>query len=310
MNNVEGILPLWKEKGMTSHDAVFKVRKILKMKKVGHSGTLDPDVEGVLPICIGGATKVVEYLMDSGKVYEGEVTLGISTTTEDASGEIVETKPIDGLISEALIDNAIQSLTGEIMQVPPMYSAIKVNGKRLYEYAREGKVIERASRKVSIYSYERTSQLKYDSSKKTVSFRFRAECGKGTYIRTLAVDTGKILGYPAHMSYLIRTNSGSFSSSDCMTLAELQKKVSTGEVESALYPLDRALLHFPYFDITTEQWEKVKNGALFPKEVFPLKKKGLFVLRYENKAVAIYQTHPLKQDLLKPVKILKIDTIK
>ncbi len=131
---MDGILPLWKERGMTSHDCVFKLRKILHTKKIGHGGTLDPDVEGVLPICVGKGTKVIEYMVDSGKTYEGEITLGFATTTEDVSGEIVEKKPVTTPLSTEQIDQAMAEMTGEITQIPPMFSAVKVNGKRLYEY--------------------------------------------------------------------------------------------------------------------------------------------------------------------------------
>ena len=144
---MEGIIPLYKPKGMTSHDCVFKLRKILKMKKIGHTGTLDPDVTGVLPICVGKATKVAEYLTDAGKTYEGEVTLGYSTTTEDASGEVVRRKKVDRIILRDEIIKGLSAMTGELTQTPPMFSAVKVNGKRLYEYARQGIEIERPSRK-------------------------------------------------------------------------------------------------------------------------------------------------------------------
>ena len=154
---MDGILPLWKERGMTSHDCVFKLRKILHTKKIGHGGTLDPDVEGVLPICVGKGTKVIEYMVDSGKTYEGEITLGFATTTEDVSGEIVEKKPVTTPLSTEQIDQAMAEMTGEITQIPPMFSAVKVNGKRLYEYARNGEEVERPQRKAMIYSFERTS---------------------------------------------------------------------------------------------------------------------------------------------------------
>ena len=150
----EGILPLWKEKGMTSHDCIFKLRKILHMKRIGHTGTLDPSVEGVLPICLGQATKVAEYIMNQGKTYVATVSIGTSTTTEDADGEVVEQNLSTKHFSKEQIISALQRLTGEITQTPPMYSAVKVNGKRLYEYAREGKVIERPSRKVTIHRLE------------------------------------------------------------------------------------------------------------------------------------------------------------
>ena len=132
---MNGIINLRKEAGMTSHDAVFKLRKILKTKKIGHGGTLDPDVVGVLPIAVGKATRLVEFMQEEGKVYEGEITLGCSTTTEDASGDILERTPVTELLEEALIDEAMESMTGEIRQIPPMYSAVKVNGRKLYEYA-------------------------------------------------------------------------------------------------------------------------------------------------------------------------------
>ncbi|EHL2530630.1 tRNA pseudouridine(55) synthase TruB, partial [Listeria monocytogenes] len=151
---MNGIIPLWKERGMTSHDCVFKLRKILHTKKVGHTGTLDPEVEGVLPICIGRATKLAEYVTDEGKVYVAEITLGKSTTTEDATGETVMTKELADISADEL-QAALTKLTGKITQIPPMFSAVKVNGKKLYEYARAGIEVERPSRQVDIYSLTR-----------------------------------------------------------------------------------------------------------------------------------------------------------
>ncbi len=191
---MEGILPLYKPAGMTSHDCVFRLRKILKTKKVGHTGTLDPDVTGVLPICIGKATKVAEYITDAGKTYEGEVTIGFSTTTEDASGEIVETKKVNRTIQREEILQILQSLTGEIKQTPPMFSAVKVSGTRLYEYARKGIEVERPTRVVTIYSIDLLDDRDVFKGDETISFRFRVSCSKGTYIRTLAVTIGQILG--------------------------------------------------------------------------------------------------------------------
>ena len=156
---ITGIINLKKEAGMTSHDAVFKLRKILQEKKLGHGGTLDPDVVGVLPIAVGKATRVIEYMTEAGKVYEGEVTLGYSTSTEDASGEIIDRKPVDENLSEERIDQAMQAFIGDIIQIPPMYSAVKVNGKKLYEYARAGQEVERPQRQVTIRNFERTSPL-------------------------------------------------------------------------------------------------------------------------------------------------------
>lgn len=159
---MNGIINLKKEAGMTSHDAVFKLRKILGTKKIGHGGTLDPDVVGVLPIAVGKATRMVEFMQDEGKIYEGEITLGYSTKTEDASGEVVAETPVLSLLDEKLVDEAIASLTGPITQIPPMYSAVKVNGRKLYEYARAGQEVERPERQVTIYQFERTSPISYD----------------------------------------------------------------------------------------------------------------------------------------------------
>ena len=183
---MNGIINLKKEAGMTSHDAVFKLRKILGTKKIGHGGTLDPDVVGVLPIAVGKATRMVEFMQDEGKVYEGEITLGYSTTTEDASGEVVAETPVLSPLDEKLVDEAIASLTGPITQIPPMYSAVKVNGRKLYEYARAGQEVERPERQVTIYQFERTSPISYEDE--LARFTFRVKCSKGTYIRTLSVD--------------------------------------------------------------------------------------------------------------------------
>lgn len=144
---MDGIIPINKERGMTSHDVVAKVRGILRTKKVGHSGTLDPSVDGVLPVCVGRATKVVDYLMRFGKTYQGSITLGLATTTEDLDGEVVERHPLSKPLTDAQIDAALKQMTGELTQIPPMYSAVKVNGRKLYEYARAGETVERLKEK-------------------------------------------------------------------------------------------------------------------------------------------------------------------
>ena len=189
---MDGIINVKKEAGMTSHDVVFKLRKILGTKKIGHGGTLDPDVVGVLPIAVGKATRMVEFMQDEGKIYEGEITLGFSTTTEDASGEVIERTPVEAPLDSAEVDRMIAQMVGEIEQVPPMYSAVKVNGRKLYEYARAGEEVERPVRKVTIYEFARTGEIVYEE--KTAGFPFRVKCSKGTYIRTLSVDLGQKLG--------------------------------------------------------------------------------------------------------------------
>lgn len=294
---MNGILPLWKEKGMTSHDCVFKARKILKTKKVGHTGTLDPDVEGVLPLCIGHATRLAEYVTDSGKTYEAEVTIGVSTETEDASGAVVEEKPVEASLSEAEIDAVLQALTGDIEQTPPMYSAVKVNGKRLYEYARAGQVIERPSRVVSIYSMERISTVIHESG--NVRFSIRVACGKGTYIRTLAVMIGAQLGYPAHMSRLVRTASGGFDRADCVTLGELGE----ADPNEWIKPPERAISHLPKWQVSDKVAVKIQNGAVLdePADWPSAEEAAVF---FNEQLVAIYVRHPEKEGKIKPVKVM------
>ncbi|MBM7694661.1 tRNA pseudouridine55 synthase [Peribacillus deserti] len=301
---MEGILPLLKPKGLTSHDCVFKLRKILGTKKVGHTGTLDPDVTGVLPICVGKATKIAEYITDAGKAYEGEVTLGWSTTTEDSSGEEVEKKCVDRVITRDEILSVLNQVTGRITQTPPMYSAVKVNGKKLYEYARAGIEIERPSREVTIYDIE-LLDTRDSFEGDVISFSFRVRCSKGTYIRTLAVMIGEYLGYPAHMSSLVRIKSASFTIEDCLTFEELETKLRAGE--EVLLPLEVGLSHLPKYRISDKVAEKIKNGAVLeqPADLDFAEDQPFVMVNEEEKAIAIYQVHPSKPGLIKPVKVLR-----
>lgn len=191
---MDGILNIRKEKGFTSHDVVAVVRRILHAKKVGHTGTLDPDAEGVLPVCVGKATKLADIIMDGKKRYRAMVRLGITTTTEDAAGEVLEERKVD--FDEEKIRQAVAGFVGEQKQIPPMYSAIKVNGKKLYELAREGKEIERKARTITIFAINIVRFLPPDR------FEIDVDCSKGTYIRTLCSDIGKALGCGAHMAEL------------------------------------------------------------------------------------------------------------
>ena len=254
---MNGIINLRKEAGMTSHDAVFKLRKILKTKKIGHGGTLDPDVVGVLPIAVGKATRLVEFMQEEGKIYEGEITLGCSTTTEDASGDILERTPVTELLDEALIDEAMESMIGEICQIPPMYSAVKVNGRKLYEYARAGQEVERPERQVTIYSFERTSPISYEDEQ--ARFRFRVKCSKGTYVRTLSVDLGAKLGFASHMSKLTRTSSAGMSLDDALTLDEIAERVAVEDF-SFLQPLELGIGDLVKVELSDKQVEDVRNG--------------------------------------------------
>ena len=254
---MNGIINLKKEAGMTSHDAVFKLRKILGTKKIGHGGTLDPDVVGVLPIAVGKATRLVEFMQEEGKVYEGEITLGCSTTTEDASGEQIAFSPVTEILDENLVDQVIASMVGEQTQVPPMYSAVKVNGRKLYEYARAGEIVERPKRQVTIYNFERTGAIVYEGD--LAHFPFRVKCSKGTYVRTLAVDLGAKLGYASHMSQLTRTAAAGMSLEEALTLAEIDEKVNKGDF-SFLQPIEFGIGGLPKVNLTEEQVEEVRFG--------------------------------------------------
>ena len=301
---MDGILPLWKPKGLTSHDCVFKLRKILKTKKVGHTGTLDPEVTGVLPICIGRATKIAEYLTEAGKAYQGEVTLGFSTATEDATGEKVAEQKVTETFQRSQILEVLKSLTGKIEQTPPMFSAVKVNGKKLYEYARAGIEVERPTREVTIHDItllDDRSEFKGE----TISFRFRVKCSKGTYIRTLAVMMGERLGYPAHMSDLVRIEAAGFTREDCFTFAEVEGFMESEKKEEFLLPIERGLLHLPKFQISDKVAKKVLNGAVLEQTEDVIFEKGqpFVMMDPTDKAIAIYQIHPTKEGLIKPVKV-------
>ncbi|WP_153720392.1 tRNA pseudouridine(55) synthase TruB [Sporosarcina cascadiensis] len=299
---MNGILPLWKEKGMTSHDCVFKLRKILHTKKVGHTGTLDPEVEGVLPICIGRATKVASYITDAGKEYIAKVSIGRSTETEDAQGATVSRDDSDKVISREQLLEELQQLTGEITQIPPMYSAVKVNGRRLYEYARKGIEVERPAKQVYIEEIELLDEASVFSGK-DVSFSIRVRCGKGTYIRTLAVQIGELFGYPAHMESLVRTVSGNFTQNDCKTLAEVAQLMEERQVDSILRPVEDVLTEFPRLEIDPDLLESIRNGQVLPA-VQLLQEHVSVILTYNGQVLAIYKNHPTKIGLMKPEKML------
>ncbi len=259
MSDWNGVLVLGKPAGMTSHDCVARIRRLFGTKKVGHTGTLDPEVTGVLPICLGQATRLVEYIQDLPKTYQVIMRLGTSTTTEDATGEILEEAVVDAAaITEERVHSVFQQFLGEIDQVPPMYSAVKVNGKRLYDLAREGIVIERKGRTVTIYDLTLHSIEARDNA---VDVSFTCTCSKGTYVRTLCVDLGRALGYPAHMAQLARIKSGPFTLADAIPLAELEQRVAQGENPGTfLLPLSKALSFLPRYDVATERKKAVLNG--------------------------------------------------
>ncbi|MCG7342913.1 tRNA pseudouridine(55) synthase TruB [Sporosarcina sp. ACRSL] len=298
---MDGILPLWKQKGMTSHDCVFKLRKIFGMKKVGHTGTLDPNVEGVLPICLGQATKVAEYITDAGKEYIATVSIGTSTETEDGEGAIVLSDNSYKKITRKEILQALEQLTGKIVQIPPMYSAVKVKGKRLYEYARKGIEVERPKRLVHIYEIELLDDQELFEGEQ-VNFKIRIACGKGTYIRTLSVQIGEQLGFPAHMASLVRTVSGNFRQQDCLTLEEVEKQKKEGTLEQYIRPLEEALAEFEFVETDDELYGKIMNGQVLQQHP-SLMERDEIVFTKSEKVIAIYRNHPTKKGLMKPEKM-------
>lgn len=277
---------------MTSHDAVFRLRKILQEKKIGHGGTLDPDVTGVLPIALGKATRLIEFMQEEGKVYEGEITIGYSTTTEDGSGERVETTPVQELTEEE-VDRAMAGFVGTIRQVPPMYSAVKVNGRKLYEYARAGELVDRPEREVVIKSFERTSPILLEAD--CARFTFRVSCGKGTYVRTLSVDLGARLGYASHMSRLERTGSAGMLLADSLTLDQVAERHARGD-DSFLLPLETGLGDLPQVSLSEQEVQEIGFGRFVDLRGHEPIVAGL----YQGKLVAILEK---REDKYKPRKV-------
>ncbi len=224
---MDGILPIYKEAGMTSHDVVMRLRRLLHISKIGHSGTLDPDATGVLLVLIGRATKALPFLEDTDKEYIATMKLGAKTWSDDASGEVMETKPITEIDD---FSKLLQKFVGKQKQLPPMVSSVKVNGRKLYEYARNHEIVERPLRDIEIYEIECLDAARY---------QFRAACSSGTYIRSLCVDIAEKSGNLGCMDTLVRTRVGRFQLADCVTL----EQVANGEIP--LFPLAKALAHYP-----------------------------------------------------------------
>lgn len=255
---LNGIINIYKEKGFTSHDVVAKMRGICKQKKIGHTGTLDPDATGVLPVCLGSGTKLCDMLTDKDKEYVAELLLGVETDTQDVSGQLLKQQEV--AVSEDQVREAIMSFQGEYMQVPPMYSALKVNGKKLYELARAGKEVERQARPVFIHEIE-VLELQLPVVK------IRVACSKGTYIRTLCADIGVKLGCGGTMQSLMRTKVGGFSLEKAVTLSQLEAIRDEEGLESILYPVESAFEECPALHIKSEFRKLLDNGnAFYPNQ--------------------------------------------
>ena len=248
---MDGILNFNKPQGWTSHTAVAFVRRTIRQRRVGHAGTLDPLATGVLLICIGQATRVSEYLMASTKVYLARLQLGVTTDTYDSQGQVTATQPVN--VSTALIQAALQQFTGEINQVPPMYSALKRQGKRLYELARRGIEVERPARKVRI-DHIIAHQVELPE------MAIQVQCSSGTYIRSLAHDIGQALGCGAHMTALVRQSSGAFCVEQAIAPDQLEAAAGEGRVAELLYPLDAALQALPAVTLDAELAQRARHG--------------------------------------------------
>lgn len=289
---INGIVNIYKEKGYTSHDVVAVLRKVVGQKKIGHTGTLDPDATGVLPVCLGRATKVCELLTDHDKTYEALLLLGKTTDTQDISGEVLEERD-PGDLTEEEVRSCIESFIGEYDQIPPMYSALKVNGKKLYELAREGKTVERKSRKVQIHGI-RILEMNLPH------VRMEVDCSKGTYIRTLCHDIGEKLQVGGCMEELERTKVGRFLKEDAVTLDEVRQKMEQGEGAELFTPLDQIFAELPAVTVTDAKAWMSYNGNDLP-ERFLLEKEewtdGQEVRVYDSRKnfIGLYQYRTLKK---------------
>jgi tRNA pseudouridine55 synthase len=293
---MDGIILLHKPKGLTSHDCVNKIRRIMKTKKVGHTGTLDPSATGVLPICINDATKIIQFMEFDSKEYIAEVSLSHTTTTEDADGAVLEEDLSFKHLTREKLQATLKQFLGKQKQIPPMISSIKVNGKKLYQYARENKEVERPIRDIEVLDIELLDdQAVYEGTE--IVFRFRAHVSKGTYIRTLAVDIGKVLGYPAHLKSLIRSKSGQFKLKDCVRFEDLE----SGNVKLvSIYEALRGF-GFPMLVANDELKQKIFNGQKLPHQYG---EEELVFIDENNHVLAIYRVDEKNQNLLKPTRVL------
>lgn len=260
---MNGVINVYKEPGYTSHDVVAKLRGILHMKKIGHTGTLDPQAEGVLPVCLGNATKLCDMLTDKTKEYEAVLRLGITTDTQDMTGTVLEEKNVD--CSEIDIKNIMSTFVGKGEQIPPMYSALKVNGKKLYELAREGKEIERKPRPIEIIALEILECH-------LPLIRFRVECSKGTYIRTLCQDIGQKAGCGGCMEHLKRTRVERFVAEDALLLSEIENLQQEGKLAERIVAVEDMFDQYPKAIVENRYRKAIDNGNSISAEM---------ILRYE-----------------------------
>jgi tRNA pseudouridine55 synthase len=306
---MNGILNIFKPKGISSYQVVREVRNILNISKVGHTGTLDPAASGVLLICLGQATKIAEFLVSKKKHYQGEMTLGITTDSQDAEGKIIGKKEVGTDIDEKRIRDIFQKYEGTISQVPPMFSAVHYKGKRLYHLARKGIEVKRSPKEVKIYQF---NLINYDQRVNPI-VKFEVVCSKGTYVRTLCNDIGNELGCGAHLSSLIRKKVGNFSIEDSINLEEFREDKTLGKRN--LISIDSALEGFKKITVKNEATKTVLNGGVISSGQIVEIPEGLktgkdkFVKMFDAKGNLLSIGTSIKEDgeniFFKPVKVFK-----
>jgi tRNA pseudouridine55 synthase len=287
---MNGIILINKEKEYTSHDVVAIVKKLTK-SKVGHTGTLDPNATGVLPLLIGEATKTSKYLINHDKEYEVTLELGKKTTTADAEGEILEELEVpEEIFDEENINTTLKSFIGKQQQIPPIYSAIKVNGKKLYDYARQGKKVEIEPRNIVIYNIE---LLKINKDQKQI--QFKVECSKGTYIRSLCEDIAVKLGIVGYMKELKRTKVGDFYIKDALTITELEEKIKNNDL-SNIITIEQIFKNNPQINIEDKYLDKYLNGVEIKQNLSD----GVYRIYTNNKFIGlgIVKDYKLKRDIV------------
>lgn len=293
-----GIINIHKEAGFTSHDVVAKMRGICGQKKIGHTGTLDPQATGVLPVCLGSGTKLCDMLADRDKEYIAELLLGVETDTQDMTGKVLRELPVE--VSEAKVREAVMSFVGEYGQTPPMYSALKVDGRKLYELARAGREVERRARPVRIYAIEILEM-------ELPRVKMRVACSKGTYIRTLCADIGGKLNCGGAMAALVRTRAGDFKLENAVTLTELENLRGEGRIREILVPVDRMFDNFPALHVVGGAGRLLENGnVLYPAQTVEDKiyAPGSRVRFYrEDGSFAGIYSYDGERGLYKPVKM-------
>ncbi len=289
---MDGIINLLKPPGMTSHDAVNVVRRLTGIKRVGHTGTLDPGAAGVLPICLGKATRVSEYVLGMDKSYRAELSLGQATDTEDAAGQPVLTRPVPSLTTHG-VELVLRGFLGTVPQIPPMYSAVRVAGKRLYELARRGEVVEREPREIQIYKIK---LLKISET----SILFELDCSRGTYVRTLCRDIAEKLGSAGHMSFLLRTAVGPFLLGSAVTFEELAQFAEAGCITKALLPLDLALANMQAVTVDESQAARLRNGLAV---TLRLKTSDGELFRVYDSSQAFLAIATADREQIKPLKV-------